>query len=185
MLCKDCGQEFDKLYAPSKQQCRKCYKREWERNANKDPELHKKIRARAKRTYGNNKDTILQRNKAFREKEYFDSKRQELLIACNYTCSKCGQQYDEKNLTVHHKDRHGRGVKDPNNEDSNLIVECRKCHCNEHQEELIAARKAKYAGRWARNYDCCTMCGTTQTKHNSGGLCRNCYMRARNKNQKG
>lgn len=30
--------------------------------------------------------------------------------------------------------------------------------------------------RWARDYDCCRDCQTTETKHKSKGLCTNCYM---------
>lgn len=33
--------------------------------------------------------------------------------------------------------------------------------------------------RWARDYDACTECGTTDAPHKSKGLCRNCYMRQR------
>ena len=30
--------------------------------------------------------------------------------------------------------------------------------------------------RWARDFDACTDCETTETKHKSKGLCTNCYM---------
>lgn len=31
--------------------------------------------------------------------------------------------------------------------------------------------------RWARDYDACTSCSTTETPHKAGGLCRNCFQR--------
>ena len=143
MKCKDCGQEFEKLYAPSKQQCQRCYKREWERNANKDPVKHAKIRARAKRVHINNRAKHLDDMKAFREKANHDSKRQKLLKANDYRCSECGEQFDEKDLIRHHKDRNVRGKDHPNNSEDNEALLCRSCHCKEHQAELIQARRTK------------------------------------------
>jgi len=29
--------------------------------------------------------------------------------------------------------------------------------------------------RWARNYECCQICGTTEIKHQGHGLCRKCH----------
>lgn len=38
---------------------------------------------------------------------------------------------------------------------------------------------APKTSRWARDFDSCTACSTTDAKHKSGGLCLNCYMRLR------
>lgn len=186
--CKDCGQQFPKLYAPKKQQCRKCYKREWERNAWKDPVLREKLRQRKKRVYERTRDKALQRMKRYREQKNFDSKRQQVLEMYNYTCSKCNQTYEEKDLTVHHKDRNGRGSESPNNDIMNLELLCRACHCEEHAIELAKARgvavKEGVRYEWALSYPACVKCGTTERRHTAHGLCVNCYKRERNKLRK-
>jgi hypothetical protein len=116
--------------------------------------------------------------KRYREEKHFDSKRQPILEANDYRCSVCGHQHEENQLTVHHKDRNGRGSSKPNNSDDNLELLCRSCHAKEHQEELSEARKNAYGNRWSRLYDCCVSCGTTSIKHNGGGLCKTCFSKA-------
>lgn len=52
-------------------------------------------------------------------------------------------------------------------------------------EEYIASVKAApyqrvtHPVRWARDFDACTDCGTTEVPHKARGLCRNCFMRER------
>lgn len=141
--CKDCGKDFEKLYAPKRQQCRRCYKNEWERNARKDPVLGERIRKRQMKTYANNTDAAKAGMKKYRERKHFNGKRQMVLDMFNRTCTKCGAQPEERNLVVHHEDRQGRGTDQPNNEDQNLALLCRSCHAKEHQKELIEARRNK------------------------------------------
>lgn len=184
-VCKDCGQSFEKLYAPKKGQCRRCYKNEWEKNARKDPVLGAKIRARQKKVYENNKDNAKESMKRYRERKHFDSKRQRVLEENNYTCTKCGAQPEEKNLIVHHEDRQGRGSSKPNNEDQNLTLLCRSCHAREHAIELAIARGADATEakgfEWSLKYQACIECGTTETKHKARGKCNNCYKRERDR----
>lgn len=184
-VCTDCGQSFDKLYAPKKGQCRRCYKNEWERNARKDPVLGKRIRERQKRVYENNKDAAKASMKRYRERVHFDSKRQKMLKAFKYTCTKCGDTPDEKNLIVHHKDRQGRGTSKPNNADKNLTLLCRACHAREHAVELALARGADVSEavghKWSLKYSKCIECGTTEIEHKARGKCNNCYKRERDR----
>lgn len=58
-----------------------------------------------------------------------------------YTCQDCG---GKRQITVHHKDRNGRGKPQPNNKLSNLKTLCRKCHMREHREEI----RRPLNGRW-------------------------------------
>lgn len=68
------------------------------------------------------------------------------------------------------------------------------CNCNQikrHEngewgsKEYVAKVRAnpreRFASpvKWARDYECCRGCGTTETKHHSKGLCKNCTMRLR------
>lgn len=41
------------------------------------------------------------------------------------------------------------------------------------------ARQHTLGARWARRYDSCTDCGTTERPHEAKGLCRPCYKRWR------
>ena len=109
MKCSDCGQEFSKLYAPSKGLCQRCYKRQWERTAIKDPVLHAKIRERAKRNYQRNREKYLPKLKEYREKVHHDSGRMDLIIEQGSCCARCGILTSGKDLIRHHKDRNGRG----------------------------------------------------------------------------
>lgn len=127
--------------------------------------------------YQANRERYLAAMKERRERENFDSKRQQVLRRDDYTCSGCGGRFEESMLTVHHGDRTGRGVLEHNNRDGNLITLCRSCHCKEHHEELLAIRRENSSGRWSLEYAACVECGTTSTPHNGGGRCDNCYAR--------
>ena len=184
-VCKDCGQSFEKLYAPKKGQCTRCYKNEWERNARKDPVLGDRIRQRQKRVYANNKEAAKANGKRYRERIHFDGKRQRVLEAFGYTCAKCGAQPGESGLVVHHEDRQGRGSSKPNNQEENLTLLCRACHAREHAIELAIARGADASEaigyEWSLKYPACVECGTTTIKHKARGKCRNCYKRERDR----
>lgn len=178
--CSNCHQSFEKLYAPSRALCRRCYKNAWEKEARKDPILGERIRNRQKRVYENNKETAKATMKKYREQKHFDSKRTQVLQAHDYTCTKCHKLYAEHQLIVHHIDRQGRGTAQPNNEDTNLTLLCRGCHAKEHALELAKARGIEVgteAFEWSLNYPCCIECGTTARKHKARGKCANCYKR--------
>ena len=183
MLCQSCSQSFEKLYAPKRGLCKRCYKNAWEKEARKDPTLGDKIRARQKRVYERNKEAAKAQQRAYRERIHFDSKRQQVLEEYDYTCSSCKQRFEGSKLVVHHKDRAGRGSSKPNNEEGNLALMCRSCHTKEHAIELAIARGADaseaigYA--WSLKYPKCVECGTTDIKHKARGKCNNCYKRER------
>ncbi len=173
MICKICNVEQDKLYAPSRGLCKKCYQAEYFKDYYKNNS--EKIKDTAKKHYQDHRDDKLKAMKDYREAKQFDSQRMRVIIRDDYTCQTCKKQFEESQLVVHHKDRKGRGSKVKNNSDENLTTSCRGCHAKEHSEELQAARKAKYASRWAKNYDNCVQCGTTERKHQGKGLCVNCH----------
>lgn len=66
---------------------------------------------------------------------------------------------------IHHKDGNRQ-----NNDPSNLMVVSPSEHQHIHVPPLM---------RWAKNYDCCVRCGTTEKKHNARGLCMSCYDKER------
>ena len=65
---------------------------------------------------------------------------------------------------VHHRDGDKR-----NNDPSNLEITTQPEHLRRHS--LVEQ------GRWARRYDACVMCGTTERPHYTHGLCRICHDR--------
>jgi len=154
-LCKHCSKEVPTLHGVPKEFCKKCYKHIWYKaNVAETP-----------------------KQKIAREKREFDGKREGILKRDNYSCSKCSKYFeDHSKLIVHHKDGLGRGSEVKNNADSNLVTTCRSCHCTEHHESLLEARRPVYA-RWANKYDFCTSCGTTEVPHGGRGLCQTCYRR--------
>jgi len=100
--------------------------------------------------------------KLTREEKHFAGKRGAVLERDGYRCTQCGSK---KQLVVHHKDGNGRGSKQLNNSMRNLKTFCRACHAREHN----------LLNRWARNFDFCQKCGTTERTHNAKGLCWRCY----------
>ena len=112
------------------------------------------------------------RAKVAREQRHFDGLREPVLKRDGYKCRRCGSV---KSLVVHHKDRKGRGVRQPHNEMENLETLCRSCHINEHRAEIAATKytRGKF-GKWSRKWDACQRCHGTKIRHAHHGYCRNC-----------
>lgn len=64
--------------------------------------------------------------------------RPSVLERDNYSCQVCGKESRSvkyKDMVVHHKDRNGNGSENPNNDPTNLITLCRRCHELEHFDD--------------------------------------------------
>lgn len=173
MLCITCN--TNEIEYKNIQMCKRCYNKNYLKQYYRDNK--EKLINYQHKYHESNKSIILERNKRYRESKQFNNKRQSILIRDNYTCAYCNEQLDNNELIIHHKDRLGRNSIVKNNDNDNLITLCRSCHIIEHSLELKKARKIKYSSRWANNYDCCVECQTTEIKHQSKGLCNNCYAR--------
>ena len=118
------------------------------------------------------------KEKVKRDARHFDGKRELALKRANYSCERCGTQ---SMLTVHHRDRNGRGTASPNNSLRNLQVLCRACHLAEHRGEIMHIRLSSRqpqllkCGRWSLQHACCVVCGSTCSKHAAKGVCSRCY----------
>lgn len=157
--------------------CNICYLARY-RNNDKN---RQRIDNAKKQWYYDNHDYCLRYRKNYREQCHFDSKRTTVLDRDKQKCSRCGKT---KNLVVHHKDRLGRGNKNPNNALDNLETVCKRCHLLEHKSELQTARAKKYttpkllkSGRWSKRYNACVSCGLTTSPHAANGLCNRCNVR--------
>lgn len=157
--------------------CKVCYLARY-RNDDKN---RQRIAQSKKQWYDKYRDEILPQYKINREQRHFEGKRNSVLSRDGRRCSRCG---NTSKLVVHHKDRLGRGNKQPNNALVNLETVCRRCHLLEHKAELQAARTAKYAtpkllksGKWSLRYAACIICGLTTSPHASKGLCNRCNVR--------
>ena len=87
-------------------------------------------------------------------------------------CTIC---YEEASL-IHHKDKNSQ-----NNEKSNLLPVCIKCHHELHLSEKSKKLKAysPILKPWSRNYlSNCIIC-KSKNSHYAKGLCQNCYGRYR------
>lgn len=104
---------------------------------------------------------VQQLTRLSREARNFAGKRDAVLARDGHKCAECGSK---EQLVVHHKDGNGRGQSKPNNSMRNLVTLCRACHARHHG-----------VVEWARNFDCCRKCGTTERRHNAHGLCWRCY----------
>jgi len=173
--CQSCG--LTERPHMAKELCKICY---LERYRN-DDKNHQRIAETKKQWYYDNHADCLQYRKNYREQRHFNGKRTAVIERDEQQCFRCGKK---KKLVVHHKDRLGRGNKNPNNALNNLETVCRRCHLLEHKTELQAARTAKYAtpkllksGRWSTQYDACVSCGLTTSPHASKGLCNRCNVR--------
>jgi len=145
--------------------CSLCYSRDWgNKNADK---LRKQRHEWYIRSGGKNRARIL------REERYYAGKRNHILERDGYKCVKCGEDRVSQ-LIVHHGDGSGRGSKEHNNEDDNLVTWCRSCHARHHSPHR--GRIYKPAG-WSACYSACIECGTTERPHGSKGLCKTCYAR--------
>lgn len=173
--CQSCGRT-NRLHM-AKGLCKVCY---LERYRN-DDKNRQRIADAKKQWYEQYRAEILPQYKINREQRHFDGKRAAVLARDEQQCSRCGKT---KKLVVHHKDRLGRGNKNPNNALDNLETVCRRCHLLEHKTEMQAARTAKYAtpkllksGRWSTQYTACISCGLTTSPHAAKGLCNRCNVR--------
>ncbi len=155
--CVKCG--TDTIPHMAKGKCRRCYLSEY----NATPKNKKRIRAAKDKWYRRN--VTPESRRIDREQRNYGGRRQAILKRDRHRCVRCGSR---DSLTVHHKDGKGRGVPTPNNADSNLETLCRPCHARVHHT----------CTGWARDYDSCQKCGTTERKHNAKGLCWKCYDRA-------
>lgn len=145
-------------------QCKKCYLKAYRES----PENQERI-ASAKREWHLKQPKLLA--KMAREEREFAGQRDTVLDRDGHRCTRCSTK---ESLVVHHKDGNGRGKWEKNNVMSNLLTLCRSCHAREHAT----------CGRWARAFDCCTLCRTIESPHNAKGLCRNCYIRLHYKKSK-
>lgn len=125
IVCSDCGADGVKNF--SRGLCRRCYMTKY-RNENRE-----RCRAYARKWARAN-------GKSQREKLHFDGVRQQALDRDGNQCVRC---HSTKSLTVHHKDRSGRGAEVHNNDLNNLETLCRRCHAAEHREELNASKAPK------------------------------------------
>lgn len=169
MKCVSCNGEFEKLYAPSRELCKKCYtfeynKKYYEKHSNK-------IKGNAQKWYKENRKKALVKFKENREIDHFDGMREIILERDKHKCTVCNST---DKLVVHHKDFNGRGNENPNNSEDNLVTLCKRCHIAIHRAQLIKAGELK---QWSRKYPACIECGTTKTKHHSHGLCKTCSAR--------
>lgn len=123
-------------------------------------------------------------SKAGRERRWFDGKREAILQRDGGVCKKCGSSV---RIVVHHKDRNGRGSENPNNEDSNLETQCRKCHIEEHRTELCSARGFVDNEAWCPSLGIgeCLICHKSDRPHNAKGLCTNCSALENQRKRKG
>lgn len=115
--------------------CSSCYARQYKL----DPKRRAKVYQQRTEWYWRYRTENLQKRKAWREQKHYAGKREAALKRDGYACTICGSKLQ---LTVHHRDRNGRGRRSPNNKLSNLVTTCRSCHAKEHSDELQAARRA-------------------------------------------
>jgi len=171
--CINCGETRVKHMA--KGLCARCYSYQYAH----DPQKSERVREQKRQWYFQQGGFMY--GKRLREKRWFDGKREAILAKAKYRCSKCKRKLPATKLVVHHKDGKGRGSKNSNNEDSNLIALCRACHLNIHRYEICKYHERQKLNRWARKYDCCLECGTTERRHRAFGLCWKCYSVKRGK----
>jgi len=152
--CVSCGMTDVPHMAKGK--CGRCYLADYRSR-------HGKRIAKSKRAwYAKNIRHVRIRQKLAREERHYSGRRDAVLKRDGYRCTKCGKGTD---LVVHHKDGSGRGSSTHNNALSNLVSLCRACHQREH----------RLLDRWARDFERCQECGTTERRHNAKGLCWKCY----------
>lgn len=140
-ICKICGKEKDlsEFYTDTTMsdnlfsKCKVCCKVYRDNSKKRISEIHKKY-------YLKNKERIKQYIKQYKENERFGRKREEILKRDFYKCVVCKKSHHETSLAVHHIDGNGRGVKNPNNDPSNLITMCESCHHSYHGKIMWKTR---------------------------------------------
>lgn len=170
--CVVCNSDAHKHMANGK--CSSCYQLQYRAENAEAIKLGKRSWAdrNLKRHLAN-----LKRN---REQNHFDGNRDLVIRRDKHECVRCGSR---QKLTVHHKDRNGRGRDVPNNALSNLETLCRACHLNEHRAEIRQGINSKRtpqllrSGKWSLKRDSCRMCKLNTSKHASKGVCAACYQK--------
>lgn len=138
--CKNCGIEFgtksirpwNEKYCSDK--CKnhffnqKYYYQDVEKNRVRGRENYQKRvstmegRVRVKRT----------NIRAVAMKRFGIEDREKFFAEFDHTCVFCGSK--GVRLVIHHLDRHGRNVKEPNNDENNLVPCCYTCHPKQHHK---------------------------------------------------
>jgi hypothetical protein len=113
--------------------------------------------------------------KDYRIKGFVNKNGEEALNLIQNPNTKCFMCGSTDGLQIHHKDHKGCNVpsSERNNSIDNLEVLCISCHTKKHHS-------LKLKNKWAKNYDCCVMCGKTNKPHLSHGYCSGC-LHKRNK----
>ena len=76
------------------------------------------------------------------DRAHFGRPRAELFAILGDRCATCGST---EHLHIHHRDGHGCGHKDPNNDLSNLVVLCMICHLSMHRKCSANPRRRRHA----------------------------------------
>lgn len=79
-------------------------------------------------------EEIRQKNKEAHPSKECNSYRERALKEYGNICARCGKQFDEKDLIVHHIDGNGGYFETGNHDISNLMVLCRSCHAKLHEK---------------------------------------------------
>lgn len=131
--CMICGKEFAKDgWHPNQVTCgkQKCLARKW---------------------YIEHHDHVKTYMKDYREKKWFDNRRDEVIQRDGGKCVKCG---GVKSISVHHKDGKGRGYQGKiDNSLDNLITLCNQCHQQTHRLEDAKFNKREYLLGVAKYWD--------------------------------
>jgi len=130
--CVQCGETSYKHMA--KGYCSSCYAKAYKQ----DPAKKQRNDRLKSEWYFKHHERELLRRKLYREQLHFAGQRDEVLERDGHECVDCTSA---KRLVVHHKDHQGRGRASPNNDLSNLVTLCRKCHANAHREDLLEPRR--------------------------------------------
>ena len=126
-FCIQCGQNSTRHLGGGL--CQFCYLKKYRENPEKKDRIRETKLNHYRKTY------TPEKLKEKREREHFGGNREAALARDGYRCVRC---FSEKKLTVHHKDRTGRGVDSGHNHDlSNLETLCRRCHIEEHRAERV------------------------------------------------
>lgn len=136
--------------------CVQCYLKNYREN----PENQNRIKEQKNNWY--RKKDRREEKRLSREELYFHGQREAVLQRDNNQCTVCKTTVL---LVVHHIDGRGRGKSKPNNDLSNLQTLCRSCHAKVHHTNK----------GWARHWNKCRKCKTTNKKHNAQGYCTTCY----------